>query len=381
MAKKKEVPKIATGDLLERIMKTTELEFAARLDKSTVFKKSRFSLDVPALNCAASGSLREGLQSGVTVIAGKSKTFKTAYSLMSAAAFLRENPDGLILFYDNEFGSPASYFRRFKIPPERVVHLPITNLEELTFDLVAQLEHLTRKDKVFILIDSIGNTASKNEVVNALKHNESQDMTRSKAIKSLIRMITSKLHIKDVPLVMITHTYDPIAKPGQSQKQAASGGTGPYYSADSIWFVSRRVFAKEANKAGGYDRPNAFDFVITIEKSRFVREGSKFPIRVTYAGGAEKYSGLFDMALEHGYIASPSQGWYAMVDLDTGEVLKGKKFQRSSVEFSEEFWEPILASDQFNDMIISKYSLDAAMSGQEPIVLEDSEFEEEFAED
>ena len=47
----------------------------------------------------------------------------------------------LLLFYDSEFGSPQSYFEAFGIDTNRVLHTPITDVEQLKFDLVGQLDH------------------------------------------------------------------------------------------------------------------------------------------------------------------------------------------------------------------------------------------------
>ena len=104
--------------------------------------------DVPMVNVALSGSVDGGLAPGLTVLAGPSKHFKTSFALLMAGAYLKRHPDAVMLFYDSEFGSPQSYFEQFDINIDRVLHTPITNVEELKFDLIGQLEavsytHLT----------------------------------------------------------------------------------------------------------------------------------------------------------------------------------------------------------------------------------------------
>jgi len=49
-----------------------------------------------------------------------------------------------------------------------VLHTPLTDIEQLKFDVMAQLTQLERGDKLIIVIDSIGNLASKKEVEDAL---------------------------------------------------------------------------------------------------------------------------------------------------------------------------------------------------------------------
>jgi RecA/RadA recombinase len=130
------------------------------------------------------------------MLAGPSKHFKTGFALLLASSFLKKYPDGVILFYDSEFGTPQSYFNKFNIPLDSVVHTPITDVEELKFDIMKQLKDLQRDDQVLIIIDSIGNLASKKEVEDAMNEKSVADMSRAKQLKSLFRMITPHLTLK-----------------------------------------------------------------------------------------------------------------------------------------------------------------------------------------
>ena len=126
-----------------------------------------------------------------------------------------------MLFYDSEFGSPQSYFESFGIDTSRVLHTPIVDVEQLKFDLVGQLDNIDRKDKVIVVIDSIGNLASKKELEDALNEKSVADMSRAKALKGLFRMVTPYLTMKDIPLLAINHTYQEI---GLFPKAIVSGG-------------------------------------------------------------------------------------------------------------------------------------------------------------
>ena len=138
--------------------------------------------------------------SGLTVLAGPSKHFKTSFALKMASAFLDSDPDAVMLFYDSEFGSPQSYFENFGIDTSRVLHTPIANVEELKFDLINQLEEISEEDKVIIVIDSIGNLASKKELEDAIDEKSVADMSRAKALKGVFRMSTPYLTTKNVPM-------------------------------------------------------------------------------------------------------------------------------------------------------------------------------------
>ena len=333
--------------IMDKLKSNSKLKATEILSESKFFnEKDMVPTSVPMVNVALSGSTEGGLAPGLTVLAGPSKHFKTSFALLMAGAYMKKYPDAVMLFYDSEFGSPQSYFEQFDVDTSRVLHTPITNVEELKFDLIAQLEGLDRKDKVIVVIDSIGNLASKKEMEDAINEKSVADMSRAKALKGLFRMCTPYLAMKDIPLLAVNHTYQEI---GLFPKAIVSGGTGIYYSADNIWIIGRRQNKKGTEVTG-------YDFVINVEKSRYVKEKSKIPVTVSWEGGVEAYSGLLEVGLAGGYVQKPSNGWYETVDPATGEVLSdGKK--RESETLTEEFWTPVFENTDFKDFIKKSYTI------------------------
>jgi len=224
--------------IMDKLKKNSKIQTTEVLSESKFFnEKDMTPTDVPMINVALSGSIDGGLSSGLTVLAGPSKHFKTSFALLMAGAYLNAHQDAVMLFYDSEFGSPQSYFEQFGIDTERVLHTPVANVEELKFDLISQLEELDRGDKVIIVIDSIGNLASKKELEDTLSEKSVADMSRAKALKGLFRMATPYLTMKNISLLAINHTYKEI---GLFPKDVVGGGTGIYYSADNIWILGRQ---------------------------------------------------------------------------------------------------------------------------------------------
>ena len=331
--------------VMDKLKKNSKLKNTEVLSESKFFnEKDMTPTDVPMINVALSGSIDGGLAPGLTVLAGTSKHFKTSFALIMAAAYLKQNPDAVMLFYDSEFGSPQAYFEQFEVDTSRVLHTPITNVEELKFDMIAQLEEIDRNDKVIIVIDSIGNLASKKEMEDALNEKSVADMSRAKALKGLFRMATPYLAMKNIPMLAVNHTYMEI---GLFPKAVVGGGTGIYYSADNIWILGRQQ-DKKGTEVQGYH------FVINVEKSRYVKEKSKIPITVSWDGGVRSYSGLLDVALAGGYVTKPSNGWYATVDMETGEI--GQKV-RHDFTLEKEFWEPIFAETNFKEFVKKQYTI------------------------
>ena len=118
--------------ILDKIKKNSTIKDSAILSQSKFFtKKDMIPTTVPAINIALSGRLDGGLVPGLTMWAGPSKHFKTAFSLLMAKAYLDKYEDGVVLFYDSEFGTPQDYFKTFGIDFDSVIHTPITDIEEL----------------------------------------------------------------------------------------------------------------------------------------------------------------------------------------------------------------------------------------------------------
>lgn len=332
--------------IMDKLKKNSKVKDVSVLSESKFFtEKDMVTTDVPMVNVALSGSVDGGVTPGMTVLAGPSKHFKTSFALLMAGAYLEAKKDAVLLFYDSEFGSPQSYFEQFGIDTSRVLHTPIANVEELKFDLINQLEEIDRDDDVIIVIDSIGNLASKKELDDAMNEKSVADMSRAKALKGLFRMTTPYLTMKNIPLLAINHTYKEI---GLFPKDVVGGGTGIYYSADNIWILGRQQ-EKQGTEVVGYN------FVINIEKSRYVKEKSKIPISVSWEGGVERYSGLLDVAIAGGYVVKPSNGWYQKVDTETGEVVGTKVRLRDTL--NAEFWEPILEFTNFKEFIQKQYKI------------------------
>jgi RecA/RadA recombinase len=348
--------------LLDKLKKNTTIKDSSILSKSKFFnEKDMVPTAVPMVNVALSGSLEGGLTPGLTMWAGPSKHFKTAFSLLMAKSYMDKYPDSILLFYDSEFGTPVKYFETFNIDMDRVLHTPLTDIEQLKFDIMQQLQDIERGDKLIIVLDSIGNLASKKEVEDALEGKSVADMSRAKQVKSLFRMITPHLTIKDIPMVVVNHTYKEI---GMFPKDIVGGGTGSYYAADNIYILGRQQ-EKDGTEITGYN------FIINVEKSRYVKEKSKIPINVSFEGGINKYSGLLDVALEGNFVQKPSNGWYAKVNQETGEL--GDKVRYDATQMAN-FMEPLLSDKKFKEYVRQKYAISfGSIMGETPMVEETEE--------
>lgn len=336
---------------------------------------------VKAINVALSGSTKGGIIPGVQIIAGPSRHFKSLYGLIMCATYLRENPDAIMIFYDNEFGSSTKYFESVGIDPDRVLHIPFTDIEELRSDLTLKLKTqggLPEDAKFIVFVDSLGNAASVKEIEDAENENHKADMTRAKTMKSLFRIITSKIQVRGVPFVGINHTYK---TQEMYSKDVVSGGTGLMYSANDVWIVGK---SQETEGSGSDKKITGYTFTINIEKSRRVRDKVKIPVVVKFGQKLSPVTGLFDIGLNLGVITSPNAGYYVreMRDPDTGEVIEdSKRWRRKEAEFNEDFFDELFANSDFEERLNRAYQLESGklLSGDEE--LEDDDLAELAGED
>lgn len=334
------------ASLMDRLKSAGAIKHAEILSKSSFFnEKDVIPTQIPIINIALSGRLDGGLTPGLTFLAGPSKHFKSLLGLMMVKAYMDKYPDAVCLFFDSEFGITPEYLASNGIDTERVLHIPIEHIGQLKFDIVKRLEEINRGDKAIIFIDSIGNLASKKEVEDAMEEKSVADMTRARDMKSLWRIVTPTLTSRDIPCIAINHTYQTLEL---YSKAVMSGGTGGMYSANQVFIIGK------AQEKDGTDLVG-WNFTINIEKSRFVKEKSKLPFLVTYAGGIDKYSSMLDLALEAGLVAKPSNGWYQLVDKSTGELIGDKKREKDTK--TKEFLGVVMDSDDFKEFVKNKFAV------------------------
>jgi RecA/RadA recombinase len=284
------------------------------------------------LNLALNGKIDGGIERGLLMLCGASKSFKTCFSLELVASYLKEKPNAVCLFFDGEFGAKKSYFEKFGVPTEKVLHLPFSNIEELKFEMVNQLtNNIELGDDVICLVDSIGNAASLKELEDSKDQKSVLDMSRAKSLKSLFRIITPMLFLKRIPCIMVNHTMKTI---DFFPVEIPSGGNGSVYSCSTIWMIGKNKLKEKEEHTG-------FKFLIKMFKSRdSVKEGSIFPITVRWENGIARWSGFDELAVQLGIIQKCKDGRSAAYQYESlnGEVLK---VLAQDADTSDEFWERI----------------------------------------
>jgi len=207
--------------LLDKLKAVGSIKAETVAASSFFAPKDLVQTNIPIINVAFSGILDGGIVSGLTILAGPSKHFKSNLGLVCVSSYMKKYKEAVCLFYDSEFGITPEYMLSHGIDTERVLHIPLEHIEQLKFDITKRLAEIKKGDKVIIFIDSIGNLASKKEVEDAENEKSVADMTRAKSLKSLFRIITPHLTVKDLPCIAVNHVY---AEVGPFARTVVSGG-------------------------------------------------------------------------------------------------------------------------------------------------------------
>lgn len=335
------------SSILKKILENENHSMAEVLKHSSYFQSPiLYRTAVPMVNIALSGLLDGGLHDGMTVLAGPSRHFKSNFGLLMMKAFLDKDPENYVLFYDSEKGITKSYFESFGIDESRVIHVPIFSIEDLKNKMASILDSCERYEKIMFFVDSLGNLPSNKEVEDAKDQKIVVDMTRAKAVKSFTRVVSGQLKFKNIPAVIVAHTYK---TQEMFAKDVVGGGTGVVYIPDNIWILGRRQ-----NKDG--DEIEGYDFVIRIEKSRFIKERSEIPIRVSFEHGIHQYSGLSDLAVEMGILA-PTKIKNSKAVTFTDKDGEETTLLEDDVDRDGKFWEMVFAETDFKQKLEQKFKL------------------------
>ena len=251
------------------------------------------------LNAQLSGSIYGGIPDNrVTAIAGEQATGKTFYAIGIAKDFLDSNEDGAVFYFDSEAAATTDLFKDRGLDPDRVWHFPVDTIEEFRTQMIRILDNLLKtpegdRKPLLIVLDSLGMLASAKELNDALDDKQVRDMTKSQTIKSVFRIITSKLGKLKIPMIVTNHTYKTMNPYGEPSDMG--GGSGLKYAASTIMTLTKSK-EKDTSK-------EVIGNIIKVKtyKSRLTKENTQIATRLFFdKRGLDKYYGLLELGEKHG---------------------------------------------------------------------------------
>ena len=192
-------------------------------------------------NALVSGSIFGGVsRNKITAIAGETSTGKTYFSLAVVKNFLKNNPDGGVMYFDTESAITKDLLVSRGLDLERIGVISVVTVEQFrnralkVVDKYLQLPENERKPLMFVL-DSLGMLSTEKEIKDVLDDKQIRDMTKSQLVKGTFRMLTLKLGQAKIPLIVTNHTYDVIGSYIPTKEMG--GGSGLKYAASTIVYL------------------------------------------------------------------------------------------------------------------------------------------------
>jgi RecA/RadA recombinase len=240
-----------------------------------------------AFNALLSGSLYGGVADNkIIALAGESATGKTYFTLGIVAQFLKNNPEGMVLYFDSEQAVTSDMFEGRGVDSKRVAVFPVATIEEFKTQCVSIVDKILEMDEserkpMMIVLDSLGMLSTEKEMNDSAEGKNVRDMTRAQGVKATFRVLTMKLGKARIPLVMTNHTYDVVGAYVPTKEMG--GGSGLKYAASTIVYLSKK---KEKNADG-----DVIGNIIhcKLYKSRLTKENQMVDVQLNYDSGLNRY--------------------------------------------------------------------------------------------
>lgn len=313
--------------LSERLKKSCGNEYAQNMAEDNLYEtKDYIDSGSVMFNVLLSGYYDKGYPTGrIISLAGLSATGK---SMMGIEAVKMAQLKGFTaICFDSEFvwNSKEELVSR-NVDLEKFVYVPVDTIESLRSSILNILDELTEDDKVIILIDSLGNLTSESELSMAQENTGKGDVGRRAAlVKSLMRTITLKCGLAQIPVIAIQHTYQTIG--GMFPQTVVASGSGTLYNSSIIIeFIKSQDKDKDKKVVGAKIRAKNM-------KNRFSLEKAEVSFGISFTHGVLRYSGLCEWCEANKFFKVSGRGY----------EYQGQKIQKS--DMTPDFWETLLAGE------------------------------------
>ena len=203
------------SDFLNKIIKKSGNVYASVVDDGLLGADVDGFVDTGsfAFNALLSGSLYGGVANNkIIALGGASSTGKTWFALSIVSDFLRNNEDGVVVYFDSEQAVTSEMFVGRDVDPSRIAVFPVATIEDFKTQCVGIVDDVLstpEKDRkpMMIVLDSLGNLSSLKEMTDSADGKNVRDMTRAQGVKATFRVLTLKLGAAKIPLIVTNHTY------------------------------------------------------------------------------------------------------------------------------------------------------------------------------
>lgn len=335
------------NSLTDKLLKGMKKRGVGDTLSDSEFSKIKYYVptDSIMLNLLLSAKWNGGIPAGrVTMLAGPKSHGKSQIAYNVAKKFQEDG--GTVVLFDSEFASEASALSNLGLDSENFLYLPLANMqdEDKEMSITYQLNELSKdievNDKVMIIFDSMGAWQSKGTIANIEKNNTAQNMKIASEKKALMALITQIAGVKQIPIIVLNHSYESIGS--FTGGQEVSGGGALYYPS-TVLLISSKSQAKIDDEVIGAN------FRTSVYKGRLSREKAVDKWTMHYQYGMLPFANLEAYALEGGYIEETKDGRSTVFQI-TGTNVKCPK-KTCMLPENNEFWKTLFSTTDFGNFL------------------------------
>ena len=278
------------------------------------------------LNAVMSGSMYGGIPNNkITAFAGETTTGKTFFALGVITQFLKDNPDGGIIYYDTEAAVTKDMMESRGIDTQRVILAEPQSIQSFRSHALKTIEQYektpeSKRPPMMMVLDSLGILSSEKELADSLAGNDTRDMTKAQLIRGTFRVLTLKLAKVKVPMIVTNHVYEVIGS--YIPMKEMGGGSGLKYAASTIAYLSKKKERDGKDVVGNIIKVKMF-------KSRLSKENKEVECLLNYDTGLDRYYGLVECAVDAGV-------WNAVANRI--ETTEGKVYSKQILKDPEKYF-------------------------------------------
>lgn len=325
-----------------------------------------------ALNKVLSGSYFKGIARGrITGLAGESGCGK---SFICGNCIREAQKEGYrCVVFDSENAVDEVFLKRIGVDVDEIMHIPCKTVNEVKNTSVKLMREFAEEypdEKLFIVIDSVTGLSTEKQLYDDIaKDGTAQDMGLfAKQVRALAKVLTHEVAQTNSTLLFTNHIWErPAANPNMMPEKVMNGGQGLVYAASAIAYLTKKLEREEEknlNTGRSEKRIKGAILRCTTEKNRFVPQGAKAEIMLSFQKGMNRWYGMYEEAVQNGFLQA-SGAWYTMINPDTAEIVKKVNGRKNL--FTKECWEPILK--QLNAKVEEEFKF--------ANVIEEEEFDDE----
>lgn len=288
-----------------------------------------------ALNALMSGSIYKGMPGNkILGLSGDPATGKTYFALSIARNFQKQNPTGIVLYFDSEGAITTDTLSDRGFDLERIAIFPVSTIEEFRNQAKAILVDYNKQEKntrppMLMVLDSLGMLSSSKEVEDIEEGKNVRDMTKSGLIRGMFRVLTLELAKANIPMIVTAHSYDQVGT--MYPQKVVGGGLGLMYAASTIIMLSKRKERANDEVIGNIIRA-------TLKKGRFAIENRDVELLLNYKEGLHRYYGLVPVAEKYDVLKKVSTRYELP---DGSKVFESVLYKNSDKYFTDDLMKKI----------------------------------------